>query len=226
MAVIFEHIEKVIRQGLQSMGIALEEKQIQTLLSYLLTLHRWNKVYNLSAIRDPAVMATLHLLDSLALVPYLRAFVQKNSHPIQLIDVGSGGGLPGLPLAIACPEATVTLLDSNGKKTRFLFQTALELGLKNTKVVQDRVEKFSPGHKFSIVTSRAFSSIGNMLDVSNHLLEEEGEFWAMKGVYPAIELSEYREQLDRVHRLQIPGCEGERHLLILKKYRSNANTSQ
>lgn len=214
---------KILVQGLRDMGIALKEEQLQTLLTYLKILHKWNQVYNLSAIRDPDAMATLHVLDSLALAPYLQSFLQRSASPVQVIDVGTGAGLPGLPLAVACPQAAVTLLDSNGKKTRFLFQAIVKLGLSNVEVVNNRAEKFSPEHKFAIVTSRAFASLENMIRTSSHLLAEDGEFWAMKGAYPEKELVECGAELHRVHRLHIPGCE-ERHLLVMKKHRENIHT--
>lgn len=222
MKIISEkEVKKLIDQGLRAMNIALKDEQLERLLAYLVTFHQWNQVYNLSAIRDPHAMVILHLLDSLALLPYLREFAQHNLERVRLVDVGSGGGLPGLPLAIACPEVSVTLLDSNGKKARFLFQTALKLGLSNVRVIHNRIEKFSPEQKFAIVTSRAFANLQHMVRVSTHLLEEDGEFWAMKGDYPKSELAECGVNLHRAHRLQIPGCQAKRHLLILKKHSIN-----
>ena len=167
--------------------------------------------------RDPETMLSRHLLDSLSLVPYLKEFVSNYSEKLSLIDVGTGGGLPGFPLAIVFPDISVTLLDSNGKKTRFLFQTAVKLGLKNIFVENNRVEKFSPATKFAIVTSRAFASLHDMVKGCAHLVESEGEYWAMKGLYPEAELAECADFIDikAVHKLNVPSNEGERHLLIL-----------
>jgi 16S rRNA (guanine527-N7)-methyltransferase len=162
-------------------------------------------------------MVSRHLLDSLALVPYLQAFLERQGTPVDIVDVGTGGGLPGLPLAIAFPEIRVTLLDSNGKKTRFLFHTATKLELKNVQVENNRVENFSPINKFAIVTSRAFASLQAMIAGTAHLLADGGEYWAMKGQYPHAELAdcEYLASLQAVHPLTVPGCDGDRHLVIL-----------
>ncbi|MGH1486644.1 MAG: 16S rRNA (guanine(527)-N(7))-methyltransferase RsmG [Cellvibrionaceae bacterium] len=216
------HCEIRLREGLNAMEIALDDGQVALLLAYLEAFHKWNQSYNLSAIRDPVEMVTRHLLDSLTLVPYFREFVSaykdQGKDTLRLIDVGTGGGLPGMPLAIVFPEVNVTLLDSNGKKTRFLFQTAVKLGLKNVIVENNRVEKFSPADKFAIVTSRAFASLQDMVKGCAHLLESEGEFWAMKGLYPESELADCEDSVDisAVHKLNVPHSDGERHLLILK----------
>ncbi len=210
--------------GLDELSITLSKQKIDLLLSYLQELHKWNKAYNLSAIRDPELMISRHILDSLALVPYLERFVSaynKNNscgEPVRLIDVGTGAGLPGLLLAIVFSEIQTTLLDSNGKKTRFLFQTAVKLGLKNVFIENNRIEKFSPADKFAIVTSRAFASLKDMVSGSAHLLAKNGEFWAMKGVYPKTELADCAQlaHLSVAHKLKIPECDGERHLIILK----------
>lgn len=225
------HCEMRLREGLNAMKIALDDDRLALLLRYLETFHRWNQSYNLSAIRDPVEMVTRHLLDSLTLVPYLREFVStynnqdKDQHQdksaLNIIDVGTGGGLPGMPLAIVFPDVNVVLLDSNGKKTRFLFQTTLKLGLKNLIVENNRVEKFSPADKFAIVTSRAFASLQDMVKGCAHLLADEGEFWAMKGLYPESELVDCNDRvaIKAVHQLTVPYSDAERHLLILKNKR-------
>lgn len=219
----YDACESLLRQGLKSLDITLDSDKITTLLAYLQEFHKWNQAYNLSAIRQPEAMVSRHLLDSLALVPYLQALVSTHldsdsSAKPNLIDVGTGGGLPGLPLAIVFPDIPVTLLDSNGKKTRFLFQTAHKLQLNNVTVENNRVEKFSPEHKFAIVISRAFASLQAMIAGSGHLLANGGEYWAMKGLYPDTELADCAAdaQLKAAHKLMVPDTEGERHLLILQ----------
>jgi 16S rRNA (guanine527-N7)-methyltransferase len=213
--------DRLVR-GLDQSEISLSEAQIEQLISYLSIFHQWNKAYNLSAIREPYEMVDRHLLDSLVIVPFMQSHLAELSEEStltrQLADVGTGGGLPGIPLAIVFPELSVTLVDSNGKKTRFLFQTSVQLGLKNTNVENNRVEKFSPEDKFDIVTSRAYASLQDMAQSCRHLLKSEGEFWAMKGQFPDQELAECEDSIELVnsHPLVVPGLEGERHLLILK----------
>jgi 16S rRNA (guanine527-N7)-methyltransferase len=181
---------------------------VDALLVYLAMLVKWNKAFNLTAVRTPAEMVSRHLLDSLAVVPHL--------HGQCIIDVGSGAGLPGIPLALAFPQREFVLLDSNSKKTRFLTQLRAELGLANLSVVHSRVEDYRPSPGFDCVISRAYASIADILSSSGHLLIEGGEFLAMKGGLPEQELMalppgwRLLEQL----RLQVPGLEQEqRHLL-------------
>jgi 16S rRNA (guanine527-N7)-methyltransferase len=193
------------------LGITLEETQLLALLAYLQLLQKWNKAYNLTAIRDPLQMVDRHLLDSLSIAPYIR--VER------IIDVGTGPGLPGIPLAIAFPDKSFTLLDSVGKKTRFLQQVKMELQLDNIHIHNGRVESFQPERLFDGVVSRAFSSLQLMLDLTSHLIPLEGQFLAMKGIYPTSELAALSSQfkLCESHRLQVPGIEEERHLLVLSK---------
>lgn len=213
---------QLLCNGLEKLKIDTNDKQLESLLSYLESFHKWNKAVNLSAIRKPGEMVTRHLLDSLVLVPYLEEYL--NSHhdnnlvtPLRLIDVGTGGGLPGIPLAIYFPNIDVTLLDSNGKKTHFLFQTALKLGLSNITIENKRVESFNPNENFDIVTSRAFASLFDMVMGTEHLLNPKGQYWAMKGVYPRAELKKCSEKVDLIaaHQLQVPQCNEERHLIVL-----------
>ena len=208
--------------GLKALNVDIETGQLADLLTYLESFHKWNKAINLSSIRNPTEIVTRHLLDSLVLIPYFKHYLDKHSHytaenPLRLIDVGTGGGLPGIPLAICFPNIQVTLLDSNGKKTHFLFQTILKLGLSNTTIENKRVESFNPTEKFDIIISRAFASLSDMLRGTKHLLTDEGQFWAMKGVYPRAEL---QSCADKVHllgvpRLKVPTCHKERHLVML-----------
>ena len=198
------------------MGLSLVDTQMTQLLNYLEQLIKWNKAYNLTAIKDGLEMVDRHLLDSLSLLPFLEQALQSDTPPKRLIDVGTGAGLPGMILAILYPELAITLLDSNGKKTRFLFQTSLQLGLKNVSIENNRIEKYSPAEKFDIVTSRAFASLKDMVRGAQHLLAENGQYWAMKGVYPEQELVDCEALISntQVHPLNVAYCEGERHLVI------------
>lgn len=204
-----EQFRSRLQSAARKMGLSLTDATVDQLLAYLALFAKWNRAYNLSAIRDPAEMLERHLVDSLSVVDLC------GSGPI--IDVGTGGGLPGIPLAICHPERPVTLLDANGKKTRFLFQVATELGLANVTVVNERVEAFRPQQKFDGVVSRAFASLRDMIDGSEHLLTSHGKFYAMKGKLPTDELSELPKgiKVEQTHPLTVPGCDAERHLIVL-----------
>lgn len=203
-----------LKAGLQSMGITLTAFQQEQMLTYLAEFHKWNKAYNLSAVREPELMLYRHLLDSLSVLPHVS---QKS--PARVIDVGTGGGLPGIPLAIALPECQFTLLDSNGKKTRFLFHIKTLLGLNNVQVENRRVEQYRPETGYDLVISRAFASLSDMVLGCEHLLSADGLFMAMKGVYPSNELADVAERVALVacHSLVIPESEGERNLLELER---------
>jgi 16S rRNA (guanine527-N7)-methyltransferase len=198
-----------LRQGLAALGIDLPEATQQKLLAYLALLLKWNKTFSLTALRDPEKAVSHHLLDSLAILPY----VTFDS----LLDVGSGGGQPGIPLAIARPELRVTLLDSNSKKTAFLQQAAIELRLVNIAVHCGRVEQYRPPTKFEAVVSRAFSELADFVTLSRELLGPDGRWLAMKGVWPHDEIARLPGDLcvEAVHRLDVPGVEGERHLVVV-----------
>jgi len=222
MAIDESACRKLLSAGLSTLDIHIAEKQQGLLIEYLEAFHKWNKAINLSAIRDPKEMVSRHLLDSLVLVPYLQEYINNTKGefvgaPLRLIDVGTGGGLPGFPLAICFPDTQVTLLDSNGKKTRFLFQTALKLKLSNIQVENKRVEGFHPEEKFDIVTSRAFASLSDMVVGAEHLLTSNGQYRAMKGQYPKKELNQCLSKVDVIatHKLQVPECNEERHLMVL-----------
>lgn len=202
-----------LAQGAQTLGVALSPLQQEQLLAYLALLIKWNKAYNLTAVRNPDEMVSRHLLDSLSVVPFVAQYGDN------WLDVGSGGGMPGIPLAILFPERRFTLLDSNGKKTRFLTQVKLELKLANLEVIHSRVEEFRPPVPFSGICSRAFSSLQDFSDWTRHLGNGDTHWLAMKGVQPDDELqalsADFRLQSCDV--LKVPGCQGQRHLLILRR---------
>ncbi len=203
---------KLLLQGAIELGVNVSDIQVELLLSYLALLAKWNKTYNLSAIRDTEQMVGRHLLDSLSVVPCVQACAG-----MRVIDVGTGGGLPGIVLAVMFPDRHFTLLDSNGKKTRFLFQVETQLKLDNVQIENCRVEEHQPTRFYSAVISRAFASLKDMTDGCTHLLEDNGLFLAMKGVYPTDELSELekRYKVSASHQLRVPGEEGERHIVVL-----------
>jgi len=199
-----------LEQGLLALGITLPGAAQQKLLAYVALLQKWNKTYSLTALREPEKAVSHHLLDSLA----VRPFVEVDS----LLDVGSGGGMPGIPLAIVCPQLRVTLLDSNSKKTAFLQQAAIELALPNIAVHCGRVEQYRPPEKFAAIISRAFSELADFVTLSRHLLRADGRWLAMKGVWPHEEIARLPHDVavETVHRLEVPGVEGERHLVVLR----------
>lgn len=204
-------LQPMLERGLKALGLALTPQQVDRLMAYLGLLVKWNRAYNLTAVRDPAEMVSRHLLDSLSVLPYI--------HADRVIDVGSGPGLPGIPLAICLPETQFTLLDSNGKKSRFQTQARMELGLENIQVVNSRVEAYQPDKTYPQVISRAFSALQEMVDWCDHLCTPDGEFLAMKGLYPESEVSSLPPGFQVTERfaLQVPGTEGERHLLIVRR---------
>ncbi|TIH10513.1 16S rRNA (guanine(527)-N(7))-methyltransferase RsmG [Pseudomonas leptonychotis] len=207
-----QHAEE-LREGARELGVELSAEQHEQLLAYLALLIKWNKAYNLTAVRDPDEMVSRHLLDSLSVVPYV---VEAGDN---WLDVGSGGGMPGIPLAILFPERQFTLLDSNGKKTRFLTQVKLELKLANLQVIHSRVEEFQPEQPFSGICSRAFSSLEDFSNWTRHLGDVNTQWLAMKGVHPDDELQALPADfsLTATHVLKVPGCQGQRHLLILRR---------
>ncbi|MFY9178979.1 MAG: 16S rRNA (guanine(527)-N(7))-methyltransferase RsmG [Venatoribacter sp.] len=204
-------LQNQILNGAAKLDIELNEAQLAALYAYLELLVKWNKAYNLTAIREPERMVNLHLLDSLAVHPH----IQQAEH---IIDVGTGPGLPGIVLAIMNPAKKFTLLDSNGKKTRFLFQAKTALQLTNVVIVNGRVEDFKPAQLFDVVVSRAFASLADMTQWCAHLLANKGVFLAMKGQYPSDEIAAIAEHYDLIKSvpLAIVGVEGERHLLTIQ----------
>lgn len=212
MSVTEQHAQE-LTEGAQQLNVVLSEQQQQQLLQYLGLLIKWNKAYNLTAVRNPDEMVSRHLLDSLSVVQYVEQYGND------WLDVGSGGGMPGVPLAIIFPDRKFTLLDSNGKKTRFLTQVKLELKLDNLEVIHKRAEAFTPEHAFSGIISRAFSSLADFSNWTRHLGDLKTHWLAMKGVQPDDELQALPEdfRLDSCQVLKVPGCQGQRHLLILQR---------
>lgn len=198
-------------EGIASLGLELSVEIQAQLLAYAAFLEKWNRTYSLTALRDPKLTVSHHLLDSLAILPHVRA--------PSLLDVGSGGGQPGIPLAIARPDLAVTLLDSNGKKTAFLQQAVIELGLRNVQVVTARVEEFKPAVPFAAITSRAFAELADFVGLTRHLLAPGGEWLAMKGQRPDAEMNKLPAgvSVKAVHRLVVPGVDGERHLVVMRE---------
>ncbi|BBB27953.1 16S rRNA (guanine(527)-N(7))-methyltransferase RsmG [Amphritea japonica] len=204
-----QQYHNLLEQQCRQIGLELTSEQYQQLLNYHALLIKWNKAFNLTAVRSPEEMISRHLIDSLSVLPYID--VER------LIDVGSGPGLPGIPLAICRPDLPITLLDSNIKKSRFQFQAKAELGLDNIDVIHERVEKYTPEVLFDGVISRAFASLQDMIHWTSHLCSDEGIFLAMKGMYPVEEIALLPESINlrQSIRLDVPGTDGERHLLKL-----------
>jgi 16S rRNA (guanine527-N7)-methyltransferase len=204
-----QSLSSLLQRGCDELELSINAGQREQLLSYLALLSKWNKTYNLTAVRDEELMVTRHLLDSLAIAPYLSGR--------RFIDVGTGAGLPGIPLAIALPQHEVHLLDSNGKKTRFLFQVKTALCLDNIVVHHARVETLQTTEPFDGVLSRAFASLQDMAQSCRHLLAPEGRLLAMKGEHPAQELEDLDQECATVavYPLVIPGLAEQRHLVAI-----------
>lgn len=204
-------IASTLSAGLSAMHLALPETALLKLVAYLRLIEKWNRVHNLTAVREPGQMVVLHLLDSLAILPHV-------TKAKTLLDVGTGAGLPGIPLAIARPDLAVTLLDSSHKKATFLEQAKAELKLANVTVVCERVEKWQPGRTFDIVVSRAFSELGEFVAQSAHLAAPGGELLAMKGVHPFDEIARLpaTHRVETVIELAVPTLDAKRHLVLLK----------
>jgi 16S rRNA (guanine527-N7)-methyltransferase len=197
-----------LSEGLASLGVGLPPRAPALLLAYVELLAKWNRTFNLTAIREPERMVSHHLLDSLAIVPHL---------PLgALVDIGTGGGLPGIPIAIAQPERRVTLLDSNHKKGAFVQQAAIELGLSNVDVHVGRAEDWQPAARFDGAVSRAFAELPDFIAACRHLVKPGGFFAAMKGLYPNEEIARLPEGLrcGPVCKLEVPWLDAERHFVL------------
>jgi 16S rRNA (guanine527-N7)-methyltransferase len=204
-------VADVLKQGIKQLQLALSEDQVEKLLDYLALLNKWNAVYNLTSVRDPMEMVKLHLLDSLAAVSAFKGAAH-------VLDVGAGGGLPGMVLAISRPDVQVSMIDTVHKKTAFLNQVKAELGLGNVTVYTKKVQELAVKTKFDVITSRAFADLSDFVNWSGHLLQEGGHFIALKGTAPA----EERERLpapwkvQKLEPLAVPGLDAERHLVFIQ----------
>ncbi len=207
----YEALSVQLRDGISHLKLDIDAAKQDKMLAFLELLVKWNQAYNLSGIKDHQAMLRLHLLDSLSILPYIRGK--------KILDVGTGAGLPGLLLAICLPESCFSLLDSNGKKMRFIYQSVAKLKLENIDIVQQRVESYQSQEAFDIVLSRAFSTLKQFIEQSQHLLATQGRLLAMKGQYPEQEIAEMPTNFRvlAVHELSLPGEPGSRHLLELGK---------
>ena len=207
----------LLDSGIEQLDIDVSQQQRQQLLDYVALLAKWNAVYNLTAIRDPRQMLIQHILDSLAIVPTL-----SKRGPSSALDVGSGGGLPGIVMAIVLPDWQVTLNDIVHKKTAFQSQAKLQLGLSNLSVVTGHVETLRPGVEvpflFDVIVSRAFAELSDFVTLARHLVAENGRIWAMKGVRPDAEIARLPSgaEVRSIERLQVPMLDAERHLIEIE----------
>jgi 16S rRNA (guanine527-N7)-methyltransferase len=210
-----------IRSSSADLGVQLSEQQADRLAAFAALLVKWNRVHNLTALDKPGEIFSHHLLDSLSIVPELLRM--EGSRPLRILDVGAGGGLPGLPVAIALPGAHVTLIDRVQKKTAFLQQARTELALGNVDVVHGRVENFSAA-LFDVIVARALGSLADFTAVTAHLVADEGYWAAMKGTYPTEEISALPAtvQLARAVKLHVPLLGAERHLVVLRPHPKHA----
>ena len=203
-----DNCRHILQAGMDQLGLEVTETQVDLLLDFVSLIEKWNKAYNLTAIRNRDEMVRLHILDSLAILPFVTG--QK------IIDVGTGAGLPGIPLAILMPSVQFTLLDSNSKKTRFVRQAVLELQLNNVEVVHGRVESLGHEGEYDAVLSRAFASLEEIMNLTEHLTQPEGVLIAMKGQKPESEL----KKIDRdysVNSIMVPGVDAERCVVRINK---------
>ena len=202
-----EKLKQQLQTGISGLGLDLSNAQQNKLVHYLILLDKWNKAYNLSGIKEIEQMLSYHLLDSLAIIPHIEGNI--------ILDVGTGAGLPGIPLAIFYPEKKFFLLDSNGKKTRFLFQVKTELALENIEVFHNRVETFQSPEQIDIVLCRAYATLDKIVAQCGHLLKDDSKILAMKGQFPEQEIADLPKsyKFSKTIELSVPGVEGYRHLI-------------
>jgi 16S rRNA (guanine527-N7)-methyltransferase len=203
-------VKEQLAQGIDRLDIELPQDSLERLVSYVSLLGKWNRVYNLTAIREPGKVVTHHVLDSLAVLPHINADT--------IADIGSGAGLPGIPIALARPLCRIALVESNHKKCAFLRQAMTELRLSNVDVVTERAEKWHPPALFDLVISRAFADLAGFVEVAGHLCKGDGALAAMKGLYPDEELAQLpsQVQLQGVGKIDVPGLRAARHLVIMR----------
>jgi 16S rRNA (guanine527-N7)-methyltransferase len=207
---IVDSLATELQRGCAALGLSVDAALSDRLARFIALLAKWNRVYNLTAVRDPRAMVVRHVLDSLAVLPYLTRG--------RLLDAGTGAGLPGVPIALARPELSVTLLDSNAKKLRFVRQAAVELRLGNVEVVKARMEEYRPARAFDMVISRAVAGLGDLYRRTSHLVRPGGRFLAMKGACPHEELDAFSATAQpHVELLNVPGLDARRHLVWFEK---------
>lgn len=205
-----DNYQNILSDGISALDLDLSAEKVERLLDYHQLLVKWNKAYNLTAVRNAEEMISRHLLDSLSIAKYITGK--------RFLDVGTGAGLPGVILAIAYPDWQFDLLDSNGKKTRFLFQVKTELGIPNINILHTRVENHQADLPYDGIFSRAFATLEDMVVGSRHLLAPDGHYYAMKGIYPDQELSAIEKDymVEACHSIKVPGEDGDRHLVLIK----------
>lgn len=214
---IGDKLTGILNDGVKTLGLTLSASQQKKLLAYLTLMIKWNRVYNLTALRDPVQMMTHHLLDSLAAVKVFQ-------DAVNVLDVGSGGGLPGIVLAVwaseACPLMRVSMIDTVRKKTAFLTQVKTELQLGNVSIYTGRVEQLQVERHFDVITSRAFSELDDLIDWSHHLLQTDGRYIAMKGIIPRDEIARLPDgwRIQQTQALHVPGLNAERHLIFIERF--------
>jgi 16S rRNA (guanine527-N7)-methyltransferase len=204
-------LEQRIAEGARTMGVAIDASAPARLARYLELIEKWNRVHNLTAVRDTTQMVVLHVLDSLSILPHVAGCAR-------ILDVGTGPGLPGVPLAIASPDVHVTLLDSSHKKCAFLEQARIELALENVDIVCERIEQWKPAQLFDAVISRAFADLSDFVAQAQHAVAKTGRMIAMKGVYPFDEISRVppTHKVEKVVELSVPQLDAKRHLVFLE----------
>ncbi|MCH9716428.1 MAG: 16S rRNA (guanine(527)-N(7))-methyltransferase RsmG [Gammaproteobacteria bacterium] len=203
-------LEQQLKSGFEQLGLMIDTAPF---VAYLQLLNQWNRAYNLTAVRDISAMASRHIIDSLAILPWMRGH--------HWLDVGTGPGLPGIPLALACPDAKITLLDSNGKKIRFLREVVRTLSLSHVEVVESRVEAYHPACRFDTVVSRAFSAMKPMIENTHHLIDSQGLWLAMKGQVPSNELEALKKidtlnQSYQIKKYTVPNISGARCCILIE----------
>ncbi len=203
-----KNLQQALAHGLDELSLSYDPNQLDRLLKFQALLEKWNKVYNLTALHEPEKILSLHVLDSLTVLPYL-----NGQH---ILDAGTGAGLPGIPLAVMSPQRAFFLLDGNAKKIRFVQQAAIELKLANVRVVQARLESFNPGQKFSTILARAIATAPSMLVQARRLLAANGVILLFKGRFPVEEIEQLKELDPEVIPLRIPGVDAQRHVIRIK----------